>query len=57
MNVVYRFIEKEEEVQGKWPSFEVPKMCFVQCGLAITVIDDEKMAYLMEEVIDNTEEG
>ena len=32
-------------------------MCFVQCGLAITVIDDEKMAYLMEEVIDNAEEG
>ena len=57
MNVVYRFIEKEEEVQGKKPSFEVPKMCFVQGGLAITIIDDEKTAYLVEEVIDNADEG
>ena len=57
MNVVYKFIEKEEEVQGKRPSFEVPEMRFVQCGLAIADIDNEKTAYLVEEVIDNTEEG
>jgi hypothetical protein len=57
MNIVYRFIEKEEGNQGKQPEFEVPKMRFVKSGLAITVIDDEKTAYLVEEVIDNTEEG
>jgi hypothetical protein len=63
MDLVYSFMKNEEPVCGS-PPFEVPRMRYVQAGLAIQVSKDlegtgnlKQNAYLLEEFIDSEEPG
>jgi hypothetical protein len=57
MDLVYRFMKKEEPVRG-FPPFEVPQMRYVQAGLAISKdAEGRQNAYLLEEFIDSEDPG
>jgi len=54
MSCVYDFVDDHDDhmAESKKRSFDLPRMRFVQCGLAVSKANSDRSAYLLEEFID-----